>query len=103
MIHGVLPTFKLVYENLSALDNIFLTSNFVWAFSRTFVNSGQKDRAKFSNFDPCTVCGKKMRVSGGVLLPAFWATPPYCSITCFLGHTPYYSYKEPMIALLTAI
>ena len=89
--HRVLSTFKLVYGHL---NGIFLPGNFAWVFSRPFVNSGQKDQTKFLNFDPCTVCGKKVRVSKGVLLPAFWATPPYYSITCFLGHTPYYSYKK---------
>jgi hypothetical protein len=84
MIHWVLSTFKLVYGHLIS---IFLTNNFVWAFSKLFVNSGQKDMAKFPNFDPCTVCGKTFRVPRGVYLPAFWATPPYYSITCFLGHT----------------
>ena len=98
--HRVLSTFKLVYGHL---NGIFLTGNFAWVFFIPFVNSGQKDQAKFPNFDPCTVCGKKVRVSKWVLLPAFWATPPYYSIACFLGHTPYYSYKEPMIALLTTI
>ena len=80
-----------------------MTVNFAWGFSRHFVNSGRKDRAKFPNFDPCIVCGKPLPVSGGVYLPAFWATPHYCSITIFLGHTPYYNYKEQIIALLTAI
>ena len=42
-------------------------------------------------------------VSGGVYLPAFCSTHPFYSITCFLGHTPYYTYKEPIIALVTAI
>jgi hypothetical protein len=91
MIHWVLSTFKLVYGHL---NGIFLTGNFAWAFSKLCVNSGQKDMAKFPNFDPCTVCTKILRVSRGVYLPAFWATPPYYSITCFLGHTPYCSYKK---------
>ena len=56
---------------------------------------GQKYRAKFSNFDPCTVRGKTMPVSGGVYLPAFGATPLRTVIPAF-GATPqYYSYKEP--------
>ena len=71
MIHWVHTTFKLVYGHL---NGIFLTSNFAWAYSRHFANSGQKDRAKFPNFDPCTVCGKKVRVSKRAFLPAFWAT-----------------------------
>ena len=100
MSHRVLSAFKLVYGHL---NSIFLTGNFAWAYSRHFTNSGQKDRAKFPNFDPCTVCGKMFQVSGGVYLPAFWATLPYHSITCFLGHTPYYNYEEPMLALLAAI
>ena len=91
MIHRVLSTFKLVQGHL---NGIFLTGNFAWGFSRHFVNRGQKDRAKFPNFDPCTVFGKTLRVSGGVYLPAFWATPPYYSIICFLGHTTYYYYEE---------
>jgi hypothetical protein len=33
------------------------------------------------------MCGKTLPVSGGVYLPAFWATHPFYSITCFLGHT----------------
>jgi hypothetical protein len=76
--------FKLIYGQL---NGIFLTGNFAWAFSRPFVNSGQKHRAKFLNFDPCTVCGKTLQVSRAVYLPAFWAKPPYYSRTCFLGHT----------------
>ena len=98
MIHRVLSTFKLVYGHL---NGIFLTGNFAWAFSRPFVNSGQKDRAKYPNFDPCTVCSQMLQVSREVYLPACWATPPYYSIMCFLGHTPYYSYKESIIALLS--
>jgi hypothetical protein len=77
-----------------------LTGNFARALSRPFENSGLKGRAKFPNFDPCTVCGKTLRVSRGVYLPAFWATPPYYSISCFLGHTPFYSYKEPVFQIL---
>ena len=59
---------------------------FLWcnSLSRHFANSGPKDFAKFQNFDPCTVCGKTLRDSGGVYLPAFWATSLYYSITCFL-------------------
>ena len=30
--------------------------------------SGQKDWAQFPNFDPCTMCGKTLLVSGGVYL-----------------------------------
>ena len=44
MSHRVHATFKLVYGHL---NGIFLTSNFAWAFSRPFANSGQKDFAKF--------------------------------------------------------
>jgi hypothetical protein len=51
--------------------------------SRHFVNCGQKDRAKFPNFDPCTVCGKTLPVSGGVYLPAFLATPLSTVIPAF--------------------
>jgi hypothetical protein len=68
MTHKVLSTFKLVYRQL---NGIFLSGNFALAFSRLFVNSGQKDPAKFQNFDPCTM----VRVSKRVLF------------TCFLGHT----------------
>ena len=102
-----------MYDSLSSVHfqiglgapkrHFVLTSNFVLGFSRHFVNTAQKDRAKFPNFDPCTVCGKMLPVSGGVYLPAFWAKPLYYSITCFLGHTPYCSYKEPIIALLTTV
>ena len=88
MSHRVPPTFKLI---CGCLNGCFLTGNFAWALFRHFANSGQKDFAKFKNFDPCTVCGKTFRVSGGVYLPAFWAT------------SLYNSYKEPMIGLLTAI
>ena len=84
MIHRVHTTFKLVQGHL---NGSFLTGNFAWALSIYFANMGQKDGAKFSIFDPCTVCGKMLPVSGGVYLPAFWATLPYYSITCFLGHT----------------
>ena len=70
MSHRVPATFKLVYGHL---NSIFLT----WALSRHFANSGPKNFAKFQNFDPCTVCGKTLRDSGGVYLPAFWATPLY--------------------------
>ena len=79
MIHWVQSTFKWIEGHL---NGIFLTSNFERGFSRYFVNRGKKDWAKFLNFDPCTVCGKTLRVSGGVYLPAFWATRPYYSITC---------------------
>ena len=82
MSHQVPATFKLVYGHL---NSIFMTGNFAWAFPRHFANSGPKDFAKFQNFDPCTVCGKTLRDSGGVYLPAFWATPLYYSITCFLA------------------
>ena len=74
MSHRVPSTFKLVYGHL---NNIFLTGNFAWAFPIHFSNSGQKDFAKFQIFDPCTVCGKTLRDSGGGYLPAFWATLPY--------------------------
>ena len=74
MSHRVPSTFKLVYGHL---NNIFLTGIFAWAFPIHFANSGQKDFAKFQIFDPCTVCGKTLRDSGGGYLPAFWATLPY--------------------------
>ena len=74
MSHRVLSAFKLVYGHL---NSIFLTSNFAWGQSIYFANRGQKDGAKFLYFDPCTVCGKTLRDSGGVYLPAFWATLPY--------------------------
>ena len=79
-LHCPVPLQTLVFRHL---NGIFLTSNFSWAFSRTFVNSGRKDRAKFSNFDPCTVCGKTSPVSGGIYLPAFWATPLSTVIPAF--------------------
>ena len=84
MIDRVLSTFKLVQGHL---NGIFLTVNFAWGFSGHFVNRDQKDRANFPNFDSGTVCDKTLSVSGGVYLPAFWATHPYYSITCYLGHT----------------
>ena len=74
MSHRVPAAFKWVYGHL---NSIFLTGNFAWAFPRHFANSEQKDFAKFQNFDPCTVCGKTLQDSGGVYLPAFWATPLY--------------------------
>ena len=72
MSHRVPATFKLVY---GYLNSIFLTGNFAWAFAIHFANNGQKDFAKFKIFDPCTVCSKTLWDSGGVYLPAFWATP----------------------------
>ena len=74
MSHRVPATFKLVYGHL---NSIFLTRNFAWAFAIHFAKSGPKDFAKFQIFDPCTVCGKTLRDSGGGYLPAFWATLPY--------------------------
>ena len=71
MVHWVLPTFKLVYRHL---NGIFLTVNFAWAFSRTFVNSDQKDWVKFPNFDHCTGCGRNGWFSKGGYLSAFWDT-----------------------------
>ena len=95
MSHRVPSAFKLVYGHL---NSIFLTGNFAWAFAIHFANSGQKDFTNFKIFDPCTVCGKTLPVSGGVFLPAFWATHPYYSNTCFLGHTPNIAViKNPMV------
>ena len=71
MIHRVHATFKWVYGHL---NGTLLTGNSAWGFSIYFANTDQKDGAKFTNFDPCTVCGKTLPVSGGVYLPAFWAT-----------------------------
>ena len=79
MIHWVLSTFKLV---LGHLNGIFFSSNFVWAFSQHFVNSGQKDRAKFSNIDPCTLHSVQQDVAGF----------RRHLFTCFLGHTPLLQY-----------
>ena len=100
MSHWVLSTFKLVYGHL---NGNFLTGNFEWAFARQFENSGQKDFAKFLNFDPCTVCGKTLRVSGGVYLPAFWATPliqkcgPKSRLYCNKGVWPKKQVNKPLL------
>ena len=74
MSHRVPSAFKLVYGHL---NSIFLTGNFAWAFAIPFANSGQKDFADFKIFNPCTLCGKTLLISGGVYLPAFWATLSY--------------------------
>ena len=100
MSHRVPAAFKLVYGHL---NSIFLTGNFAWAFPRHFANSGQKDFAKFLNFDPCTVCGKTLQDSGGVYLPAFWATPlyylvfgphPIVTVSCLGDHIPIWKQQE---------
>jgi hypothetical protein len=49
------------------------------------------------------MCGKTLPVSGGVYLPAFWASPLFTVLPAFGATPPYYSYKEPMTALLIAI
>ena len=72
MSHRVPSTFKC-----KSPKKHFLTGNFAWAFPIHFANSGPKDFAKFQIFDPCTVCGKTLRDSGGGYLTAFWATLPY--------------------------
>ena len=77
MSHRVLPTFKLVYGHL---NGNFLTGNFEWAFARQFENSGQKDFAKFQNFDPCSVRQNIAGFRRGLF-------------TCFLGHTPLLQYN----------
>ena len=81
------------------LNGIFLTGNFAWAFARPFVNYGQKDRAKFPNFDPCTVCGKTLPVSGGVYLPAFWATPLCTLMPAFWATPPTVTVKLQALVL----
>ena len=60
----------------------------MWVFSRLFVNSGQKDLAKFLNFDPCTVYGKKVRVSKGFFYLLFGPHPlvQYYSVALKAGN-----------------
>ena len=66
------PMIAMMIAPLIALN---LNVNFACTFSRSFANSGQKDFGNLTSFDHCTGCGRKVRISKGVLLPAFWATP----------------------------
>ena len=46
--------YSQIYQMKTTLNRFFLIGNFAWAFASTFANSGQKEIAKFLNFDHCT-------------------------------------------------
>ena len=97
LIHWVHTTFKLVYGHL---NGIYLTGNFVWAYSRHFANSGQEDRAKCLQVNKhllklamfcCTLCGGQnleiLPDPFGHCLQNVWSRPTqnYWSKRCRLG------------------